>query len=42
MEDFKSKSFPEEMMTDEIESEVLKEYPQLPVVRQSEGEIIVV
>ena len=28
-------------MTEEIESEVLKEYPQLPVARQSEGEITV-
>ena len=35
------KSIPEEMMTEEIESELLKEYPQLPVARQNEGEIIV-
>ena len=27
-------------MTEEIESELLKEYPQLPVARQNEGEII--
>ena len=35
------KSIPEEMMTEEIESELLKEYPQLPVTRQNEGEITV-
>ena len=29
------------MMTEEIESELLKEYPQLPVVLQNEGEITV-
>ena len=28
-------------MTEEIESELLKEYPQLPVARQNEGEITV-
>ena len=35
------KSIPVEMMTEEIESELLKEYPQLPVARQNEGEITV-
>ena len=33
------KSTPVEMMTEEIESELLKEYPQLPVARQNEGEL---
>ena len=33
------KSVPEEVMTEEIESVLLKEYPQLPVARQNEGEI---
>ena len=35
------KSIRVEMMTEEIESELLKEYPQLPVARQNEGEITV-
>ena len=35
------KSIPVERMTEEIESELLKEYPQLPVARQNEGEITV-
>ena len=35
------KSIPVEVMTEEIESELLKEYPQLPVARQNEGEITV-
>ena len=33
------KSIPVEIMTEEIESEFLKEYPQLLVARQNEGEI---
>ena len=30
----------DKMMTEEMESELLKEYPQLPVAWQNEGEII--
>ena len=41
MENDDKKSIPVEMMTEEIESELLKEYPQLPVARQNEGEITV-
>ena len=33
------KSVPQEIMTEYIESELLKEYPQLPVARQDEGEV---
>ena len=36
------KSIPEEMITEEIEFELLKQYPQLPIVRQNEGEITVI
>ena len=38
---YKKKSTQEEIVTEEIESELLKEYPQLPVARQNEGEITV-
>ena len=41
METVNKKSIPEEMITEAIESELLKEYPQLPVARQNEGEITV-
>ena len=41
MENDDKKSIPVEMMTEEIESELLKEYPQLPVARKNEGEITV-
>ena len=39
MENDSKKSVPEEVMTEEIESVLLKEYPQLPAARQNEGEI---
>ena len=42
MENDNKKSIQEEMMTEEMESELLKEYPQLPVARQDEGEITVI
>ena len=35
------KSITVEVMTEEIESALLKDYPQLPVARQNEGEITV-
>ena len=35
------KFIPVEVITEEIESELLKEYPQLPVARKNEGEITV-
>ena len=41
VKNYDKKSIQEEMMTEEIESELLKEYPQLPVARQNEGEITV-
>ena len=39
VEKYNKKSVSEETMTEEIESELLKEYSQLPVARLSEGEI---
>ena len=41
MENDDEKSIPVEIMTEEIESQLLKEYPQLPLARQNEGEITV-
>ena len=41
VENYDKKFIPVEMITEEIESELLKEYPQLPVARQNEGEITV-
>ena len=39
VENDNKKSFPEEVLAEEMESKLLKEYPQLPVARQNEGEI---
>ena len=39
MENDDKKSVPEEVLTEETESKLLKEYPHLPVARQNEGEI---
>ena len=39
MENDDKKSVSEEVLTEETESKLLKEYPQLTVARQNEGEI---
>ena len=41
MKNDNKKFIQEEMMTEEMESELLKEYPKLPVARQNKGEITV-
>ena len=39
VENDNKKSVPEEVLAEEMESKLLKEYSQLPVARQNEGEI---